>query len=49
MMIVAKKSDPHELDEKTAIQEVITLSSEAKLEYEQSYDFLKKIFNEKQI
>lgn len=47
MMIVAKKIDPYELDKNTTTQEIITLSSEAKLEYEKSYACLKASFNYK--
>lgn len=45
MMIVAKKADPYELDENITIQEILTLSPEAKNEYDQYYLSLKESVN----
>jgi hypothetical protein len=45
MMIVAKKTDPLELDENIAIQEIVTLSPEARDEYGQHYLALKESVN----
>ncbi len=47
MMVVAKKLDPHELDESTTIQEIIILSPEARGKYEEYYLSLKDSFNER--